>query len=160
MFLGRTWQQVAPGMIINAFASIYMPALNAIIAESLPFDRRGAAFGAYRTITSSPQIFMPVISGIYVDIFGITSGVRLGLIMFTLVGITASITRTLFLRETLIKNNPQKTTIVKHSYRETRSSIIQSFTRSPVLLFMIFIPFFVTSFNFSLINSLPVKPNG
>ena len=71
LLLGRTWQEFIPGMVMNAVASLYMPALNAIIAESLPSERRGAAFGAYRTVTSIPQIFMPIISGMYMDIMGI-----------------------------------------------------------------------------------------
>ncbi len=41
LFTARSWIQVAPGMILNAVASLYSPAFNALIAESLPEDRRG-----------------------------------------------------------------------------------------------------------------------
>jgi len=101
LFTARSWIQVAPGMILNAVASLYSPAFNALIAESLPEDRRGAAFGAYRMMTSIPRVFMPLISGYYLDILGIGRGVRLGLLMFSLAVFTAALLRELLLMETL-----------------------------------------------------------
>ncbi len=101
LFTARSWIQVAPGMILNAVASLYSPAFNALIAESLPEDRRGAAFGAYRMMTSIPRVFMPLISGYYLDILGIGRGVRLGLLMFSLAVFTAALLRGLLLMETL-----------------------------------------------------------
>ncbi len=102
MLLAKSWVWVAPGMIINAMASLYSPAFNAIIAESLPTERRGAAFGAYRMLTSTPQIFMPVVSGYYLDLMGIGRGVRVGLMMFTVAAFIATVTRALFLKETFL----------------------------------------------------------
>ena len=101
LLTARTWHWVAPGMVLNAVASLYSPAFNAIIAESLPQERRGAAFGAYRMMTSIPQIFMPVVSGYYLDIMGVAKGVRLGLMMFIGAAFTATVVRAVFLTETL-----------------------------------------------------------
>ncbi len=102
LFTARTWHWVIPGMVINAMASLYSPAFNAIIAESLPQERRGAAFGAYRFITSLPQVFMPVVSGYYLEVMGISRGVRIGLMMFTVAAGVAVLVRQLFLTETLV----------------------------------------------------------
>ncbi len=108
LLLAKSWPWVAPGMIINAVASLYSPAFNAIIAESLPDERRGAAFGAYRMLTSTPQIFMPVVSGYYLNLMGIGRGVRVGLMMFTVAAIVAAVVRAIFLKETLmVGNTPQ-----------------------------------------------------
>jgi len=108
LLLAKSWPWVAPGMIINAVASLYSPAFNAIIAESLPDERRGAAFGAYRMLTSIPQIFMPVVSGYYLNLMGIGRGVRIGLMMFTVAAIVAAVVRAIFLKETLmVGNTPQ-----------------------------------------------------
>ena len=101
LFTARSWQWVIPGIVLNAVASLYMPAFNAIIAESLPQERRGTAFGAYRMMTSIPQIFMPVVSGYYLEIMGIAKGVRVGLMMFTGAAAIAVIVRWIFLTETL-----------------------------------------------------------
>lgn len=101
LYFANSWYWVVPGIIINACASIYMPAFNAIIAESLPQDKKGAGFGAYRFMTGIPGIFMPVVSGYYLDIMGLEKGVKTGLLMFIVAAAVATIIRHIFLTETL-----------------------------------------------------------
>jgi len=101
LYFAKSWYWVVPGMIINACASIYMPAFNAIIAESLPKDKKGAGFGAYRFMTGIPSIFMPVLSGYYLDVMGLEQGVKSGLLMFIVAAGIATIIRHLYLTETL-----------------------------------------------------------
>lgn len=100
LFTARSWQWVVPGVILNATTSLYMPAFNALIAESLPKERRGTAFGAYRMMTSIPGIFMPVVSGYYLEVMGVAKGVRIGLMMFTVAALIATVVRAIFLEET------------------------------------------------------------
>lgn len=100
LFTARSWQWVVPGVILNATTSIYMPAFNALIAESLPKERRGTAFGAYRMMTSIPGIFMPVVSGYYLEVMGVAKGVRIGLMMFSGAALIATVVRAIFLEET------------------------------------------------------------
>jgi len=52
LFSARSWQGVIPGVVLNAAAGIYIPAFNAITADSMPREKRGAAFGTYRMTTS------------------------------------------------------------------------------------------------------------
>jgi len=101
LLTAKSWHWVVPGMVLNSIASIYVPAFNAIIAESLPQERRGAAFGAYRMMTSIPQIFMPVVSGYYLDMMGVGRGVRVGLMLFIGAALVATVVRAIFLTETL-----------------------------------------------------------
>lgn len=101
LYFADSWYWVAPGMIINAVASIYMPAFNALIAESLPHDKRGQGFGAYRFMTGIPGIFMPVVSGYWLDIMGLERGVKWGLLMFIGAATVAVIVRYYYLTETL-----------------------------------------------------------
>jgi len=101
LYFANSWYWVVPGIIINACASIYMPAFNAIIAESLPQDKKGAGFGAYRFMTGIPGIFMPVVSGYYLDLMGLEKGVKMGLLMFIGAAAVATIVRHIFLTETL-----------------------------------------------------------
>ena len=101
LYLAKSWQMVIPGLILISVASLYGPAFNAIISESLPKERRGSAFGAYRMLTSIPQIFMPVVSGYYITVFGLEKAVRYGLLMFTGAMIIVTIVRALVLKETL-----------------------------------------------------------
>jgi MFS family permease len=115
MYFARSWEYVMPGMVLMSIASLYGPAFNAIISESLPQRRIGAAFGAYRMFTSIPQIFMPVVSGYFFDLMGLGSAVRIGLLLFTVATLIATIVRGVFLKETLIKST---------SYAELDNEII------------------------------------
>lgn len=101
LYFAKSWYWIVPGMIINACASIYMPAFNALIAESLPKDKRGAGFGAYRFMTGIPSIFMPVLSGYWLEVMGLERGVKLGLLMFIGAAAIAVVIRQIFLSETL-----------------------------------------------------------
>lgn len=44
LLMVRSWIWVIQGMAINAVASLYSPAFNTMIAESLPTERSGTAF--------------------------------------------------------------------------------------------------------------------
>jgi MFS family permease len=101
LFFANSWQMVVPGLILNSMSSLYSPAFNAIISESLPEDRRATAFGVYRMFTGVPQIFMPVVSGYYFDMFGLGRAVRNGLLMFTGAMVIVTIVRAVAIKETL-----------------------------------------------------------
>ena len=119
MFFANSWQMVLPGMILMSVASLYGPAFNAVIAESLPKERRGSAFGAYRMFTSIPQIFMPVVSGYYIGVIGMEKAVRYGLLMFTGAMVIVTLVRAMVLKETLDENEAksQSTTNFKELWR-------------------------------------------
>ena len=126
MYLARSWQMVVPGMILMAIASLYSPAFNALISESIPRENRGAGFGAYRMFTSVPQIFMPIIGGYYFDMLGLGKAVRYGLLMFTVVMAIITITRQLVIKETLINEDAGK-----QSMNPFNKEIINTFKRQP-----------------------------
>jgi len=128
LFTARSWQWVIPGIVLNSMASLYNPAFNAIIAESLPKERRGTAFGAYRMMTSLPQIFMPVVSGYYLEIMGIAKGVRIGLMMFAGAAALAVLVRQIILVETLDKG--EKVELENNGKGEEGKSSILSLLRS------------------------------
>jgi MFS family permease len=133
MFLltANSWHWVVPGMILNSLASIYIPAFNAIIAESLPQEKRGAGFGAYRMLTSIPRVFMPVVSGYYLDVMGVAKGVRVGLMLFILAASTAAILRALFLTETL---KPEKE-VDLNGENSGDDGLLEVFRRQPRVIY-------------------------
>jgi len=122
MVTATSWEWVIPGVVLNSLSSIYMPAFNAIIAESLPKENRGTAFGAYRMLTSLPSIFMPVISGYYIERMGLEQGVKIGLLMFIGAAIIATIVRAIYLVETLDTEQ-----VKEYREKESFNSLIQAF---------------------------------
>jgi len=126
MYFARSWQMVLPGIILMAVASLYGPAFNALISESIPKENRGAGFGAYRMFTSIPQIFMPVVSGYYFDRLGLGKAVRYGLLMFTVAMGIITITRQFAIKETLVNKEAKN-----QSLNPFNKDIINTFKRQP-----------------------------
>jgi len=122
MVTATSWEGVIPGVVLNSLSSIYMPAFNAIIAESLPKENRGTAFGAYRMLTSLPSIFMPVVSGYYIERMGLEQGVKIGLLMFIGAAIIATIVRAIYLVETLDTEQ-----VKEYREKETFKGIFEAF---------------------------------
>jgi MFS family permease len=108
------WVQIIPALLVNGAASIYMPAFNAIIADSLPKDERGAGYGAYRMITSTPQIFAPIIGGVLMDRLGYQEGVRIFFYISIVVNTVVTITRYKIITETLFDEDEEKSKIISN----------------------------------------------
>ncbi|MBM3292205.1 MFS transporter, partial [Candidatus Bathyarchaeota archaeon] len=101
LYSAPTWEWVVPGLIVNALTSLYTPAFSAIIADSMPRESRGSAFGTYRMFTSLPGVFMPYVSGYYLEVLGIRDGVKIGLLMFSVAAMIATLVRARYLQETI-----------------------------------------------------------
>ena len=143
LYFANSWYWVMPGIIINACASIYMPAFNAIIAESLPQDKKGAGFGAYRFMTGIPGIFMPVVSGYYLDLMGLEKGVKTGLLMFIVAAAVATIVRHIFLTETLDEELAKD----EENNGETENvGMIETFRRQPKTVWAMLAVTIITGF--------------
>lgn len=102
------WTHVVWALLVNGATSIYMPAFNAIIADSLPETERGAGYGAYRMITSTPRIFSPIIGGIIMDSYGYMEGVRIFLLVSLVVNVFVTLVRWRVITETLVVESDSK----------------------------------------------------
>jgi len=124
IFLFATsWEMVLPGVIFQAVASIYMPAFNALIAESLPHEDRGAAFGSYRMITMLPLVVTGFLSGVLMDHFGVWEGTRMILMANVIASIFIVAVRYKFITETFSPKqlSTAKKTSIKDSISELRN---------------------------------------
>jgi len=101
--LSTYWSHVAPGLILNSAGMIGIPAINALIAESLPEERRSSGFAAYRTVTWMPMIVTNLLGGVLMDHYGVVRGVRLCLIAMLVVSASSTLIRWRYIRETLEK---------------------------------------------------------
>ncbi len=100
--MAPSWEWVIPGAMVAGMTSLYMPAFNAIIAESLPSKRRGSGYGVYNTITRIPNIFAPLLGGLFVDKYGLYRGVRVFLVLQIGASILGIIIRFFNLKETVV----------------------------------------------------------
>jgi len=108
--MATNWEHVLLATIINASTSIYNPALEAIVADSLPSRQRGTGYGAYRMITSLPRVFMPTMGGLIMDAYGYNVGVKFFNLLTILFVLIMLIVRLKLITETLATAHQKRST--------------------------------------------------
>jgi len=136
------WTHTIPALLFSGAASIYMPAFNAIIAESLPSSMRGAGYGAYRTITSFPMVIAPIIGGVVMDTYGYEVGIKLFMVLSIGVNIIVTYMRHRLLKETLDVDQTGTQTRKKPSIREQISGLFNMPRSVRVMVLVAFISSF------------------
>ncbi|MBN1683187.1 MFS transporter [Candidatus Bathyarchaeota archaeon] len=107
--LAPSWEWIILATVFNGMTSIYMPAFNAIIADSMPPSRRGTGYGVYEAVTALPDIISPIIGGICMDAWGYVTGLQVFLTTQVLVNLTITLVRWKYTEETIeIKSNKVK----------------------------------------------------
>ena len=110
--MAPSWEWAIPGALVAGMTSLYMPAFNAIIAESLPSKRRGSGYGVYNTITRIPNIVSPLIGGILIDKYGLYRGVRMFLLMQIGASIVGIIIRYFTIKETIVYKTDKRPSLI------------------------------------------------
>jgi len=105
--IAPSWHLILIGAILmSLFNSTYQPALMAMIADSLPPERRGMGFSIIMLITSASTTPGPIFAGILYNQFGLVQGMRIGYGIVVALFLTAAFLRLLRLKETVV--NTQK----------------------------------------------------
>lgn len=97
--LAENWIHILLGSIISHTCLIYIPALSAIMADSLPPEKRSLGFSISRMI-NIVSIFSPIFAGFLVSNYGIVHGMKLAYIIVLLCYLLASTIR-IKLKETI-----------------------------------------------------------
>jgi len=122
-----SWEQLAILWIIDQVAHFYQPALSAIIMDSMPRDKLYQGFILLNIFPAIPWIFMPVLGGRMVDIYGL-NGFRIGFIVSGIISAIVLVLRVRMLRETLITRNNNSSSFTD-SFKELlkyRSEIVKA----------------------------------
>ena len=96
-----SWWWILVGSVILNLSRVYMPALEAIEADSLPEEKRGMG---YSLISMAPSIFSaisPPIAGIIVSRYELIPGMRILYLATTGIILAIAVLRTFYLEETL-----------------------------------------------------------
>ena len=96
------WIQLVPALILASTASMSRGAMNALIAESLPTDKRGAGFAAISFVQKVPNVFTGIVGGMIMDYYGVIPGVRIVLTGVIAVSALSVVIYCVFLEETLL----------------------------------------------------------
>lgn len=100
-----SWHAILIGAVLmNVINSIYQPALSAMIADSLPPERRGMGFGIIMLIANVSTTPGPYFAGILHNRFGLDMGMRIGYGVTVGLFVAAVILR-LKLKETVVRTS-------------------------------------------------------
>ena len=105
--LAFRWEHLIPGVLLEAFTNIVLPARQAMFADAVDSEKRATAFAAIHTLFALFSTVMPVVGGFLMERVGLLPGMRTALLASGVVMLTMCLVRALFLQETMsIGENP------------------------------------------------------
>lgn len=102
----NSWQWLAVGMFVQSLVTFYFPARQALIADSIPPEKRGIGFAATVAIPSAFGIAAPVIGGWLIDNIGISRAMHGLYFMGFWIASVIALFRLRYLKETV--ENPKR----------------------------------------------------
>ena len=139
----RDWRWIAVGMIYQNLVLFYVPALFAIMADSMPIGTRGKLYAFNFALPNIVRVIAPFLGGVIIAYMDVIPAMKLGYAVSFVMGIVVFFMRALFLKETVpdspgISRNPL--TVLKESYMEVGESLewvwinIRGYTGVSILL--------------------------
>ncbi len=98
-FSATRWEHLIPGVVLEAFTNIVLPARQAMFADAVEPERRATAFAAIHTLFAAFSMTMPVIGGFLLERVGLLSGMRTVFLISGVTMLLASLGRWVLLRE-------------------------------------------------------------
>jgi len=98
-FSATRWEHLIPGVVLEAFMNIVLPARQAMFADAVEPERRATAFAAIHTLFAAFSMTMPVIGGFLLERVGLLSGMRAVFLVSGVTMLLASLGRWVLLRE-------------------------------------------------------------
>jgi len=101
-----SWQWVAVGMFMQSLVTFYIPAMQALMADSIPSNMRGLGFAATMAIPGAFGIASPLIGGWLINQIGIKTAVRGLYATGFFVALLVATLRYKYLKEVRIREGP------------------------------------------------------
>jgi DHA1 family multidrug resistance protein-like MFS transporter len=133
-FFAPSWQWIAFAVTYQNIVLFYMPALNAIMADSIPPGTRGRLYALTIAIPNAVRIFTPYIGGLLIARMGLVPAMKRGYLFSFGMGLVVAFLRLRYLKETIpdaegIGRNVLK--ILFEGYRNVFGSVRWTFQNIP-----------------------------
>ena len=99
--LSPSWEWLALAFTYQQVALFYMPALNAIMADSIPIGARGRIYALTIAVPEAVRILTPYLGGYLIAVFTLQPAMRLGYTISFFIGAAVSFIRYRYLKETI-----------------------------------------------------------
>jgi MFS family permease len=148
-----SWIFILLGAILmSIFNSTYQPALNAMISDSLPAERRGMGFSIVMLIASASTTPSPAVAGLLRARFGLIDGMRIAYGIVVVLFLVAGFFRFFFLKETVVSTSRPRLGEIIQSYPTALKESFGVWKKVPRSMFYLFLSFSVAVFGFSAMN--------
>jgi MFS family permease len=126
----QDWRIFVAISIIGVFGAASSPALHAIVADSIPPERRTTGIASLQVISSLPAIFAPLIGGLLIKTYGLFDGFRLACIYTTITGLASALIILFFLKETRIDKAGQKPKLLSNDVLKNFAKLLRQLPSS------------------------------
>jgi MFS family permease len=119
--IATDWRWLALGNILIGLITFYFPASNALIAESLPEDKRALGYSLWLGIPMAIGIFSPLAGGYLISIWGVIPAMRFLYGLTLVVGLGIALMNRRYLSEPPINKTRESISLVeelKKSYKD------------------------------------------
>jgi MFS family permease len=134
------------------FNSTYQPALMAMIADSLPPEKRGMGFGLIMLIMSTSTTPGPLVAGLLYNQFGLVQGMRIGYFIVVALFMAAATLRLLKLKETITNSRKPSLNELLRCYPTSMKESFGVWKKIPRSLLYLFISSATTLFGIGMIQ--------
>jgi len=153
--LAPSWHFILIGAVLMAiFNSTYQPALMAMIADSLPPEKRGMGFGIVTLIASASTTPGPVVAALLYSHFGLMNGMRIGYGIVVALFLAAAFLRVFRLKETIKTTEKPRISDLWKNYPAAVRQSLGVWKRVSKSLFYLVWSLIIVQFGFSAVSLL------
>ncbi len=148
--IAPSWPVILLGVILmSIFNSTYQPALNAMISDSLPPEKRGMGFSIVMLIASVSTTPSPAVAGLLRANFDLIPGMRIAYGIVVGLFLIAAFIRSIFLKETVVASSKPRLNEIFQSYPTALKESFSVWREVPKSMFYLFLAFCIAIFGFS-----------
>jgi MFS family permease len=151
--IAPSWHFILIGTVLMCLCnSTYQPALMAMIADSLPSERRGMGFGIVQLIASASTTPGPIVAGLLYAQFGLMDGMRIGYGIVIALFMAAAFLRLAKLEETVVSSEKPSLSDLIRSYPVALKESFRVWQRVPRSMLYLFLSTAFITFGFSTVQ--------
>lgn len=146
-----SWHMILIGAVITSLCLIYQPALMAMIADSLPSERRGMGYSIIMLITNVATTPAPLVAGLLILKYDFVTAMRIGYIIVVILFLIAATLR-IKLKETL--KDPEKISFNDffNSYPSALKESVKVWSVVPSSMLYLFVAMILGTFSSGMIQ--------
>jgi MFS family permease len=148
-----SWHFILIGEMIKSLFHLYQPALNAMMADSLPAEKRGMGFSIFTLIMSVSTTPAPAVALLLVTLYGSVGGMRIAYVVVTILFLAAATVR-LKLKESMKSSERLDLKDALSSYPKALREGIGVWKTVPTSTSFLFVSNLIVRFCFSMVMNL------